>query len=200
MVLSLASTAFGMHLLHVSILLPSRSQSFGSDASADCRSQYYPSSNVQASDSANDLSDDELPLSVPVDPLDSVDGSRAERHPHSMRIPGPNSPSLQVSRAALQSASMRGCPNLRQPIGASRGGETTPLLRKAASFTVPSSHPTPASAGRMNYKSLGRPDGPTTVPQDSIPVPASTTVVHHYKGKSTYGQTVSLVNNHLLKR
>ena len=85
----------------------------------------------------------------------------------------------------------------RQPIGAYRGGETTPLLRKAASFTVPSRNPAPASAGRMNYKSLARPDGPNTVLQDSISDLPTTVVEHHYKGKSTYGQTVSLVENHI---
>lgn len=144
---------------------------------------------MQTSDTANDLSDDEPLLSEPLDPLDSVDTSCAERYGVSEQ----DLASLEVSEAALQTAGMRGRPSPRQPIRAHGGRETTPLLRKAASFTVFSSKPTPASASRINYKPLTHPEVPNSVPQNSTPVPSATIVEHHYNGKSTYGQTVSLV-------
>ncbi|KAH0838448.1 transmembrane amino acid transporter protein-domain-containing protein [Lanmaoa asiatica] len=158
--------------------------------SADYRSQYYPSSNVQAFDLTNDLSDNEPFLSEAANPLDPLDGSRAERRSPCMGDLGQNFPSLQVSEAAFQRASTEGRPTPRQPIKAHRDRETTPLLRKAASFAVHSSNPTSASAGRMDYMSLSHPDNPNTVPQNATPVPSTTTVEHHYKGKSTYGQTL----------
>jgi hypothetical protein len=154
------------------------------------RSQYYPSSNVQTSDMGNDLSDDEPPLSEALDPFDSVDTSCAERHPRYMGVSEENSVSLEVSEAALQTAGMRGRPSPRQPIRAHGGRETTPLLRKAASFTVFPSKPTPASVGRTNYKPLTHPDVPNIVPRDATSVPSATIVEHHYNGKSTYGQTL----------
>jgi len=166
--------------------------------SADYRSQYYPSSNVQTSDVADDLSNDE-PLSEPLDPLDSVDSSCAERHPRCMGVSEQNSASLQVSGAALQTAGMGECPG-PQPIIAPRGRETTPLLRKAASFTVFSSERTPVSVDRINYKSLTHPHDPNIVPRNSTPVPPATIIERRYNGKSTYGQTVSLVENHMFKR
>jgi hypothetical protein len=169
---------------------------------ADYRSQDYPSSNVQTSDMANDLSNDEPPsgLSEPLDLLDSVVNSCAERHPRCMGVSEHNSASLEASEATLQTAGMRGCPSPCQPIRAHGGRETTPLLRKTASFTVFSSKPTLASVGGINYKSLSRPDVPNTVPQNSTPVPSATTVQYHYNGKSTYGQTVSLMEIHVCNR
>ncbi|KAI9572808.1 transmembrane amino acid transporter protein-domain-containing protein [Boletus coccyginus] len=77
-----------------------------------------------------------------------------------------------------------------QPIRAPRGRETTPLLRKAASFTVFSSKPTPVSVGRINYKSLTHPHDPNIAPRISTPVPSAPIVEHRYNGKSTYGQTL----------
>lgn len=133
---------------------------------------------MQASDLTNDLSDDDAPpLSEPVDPLDSIDGSE--------------DPELN---SALQGA---GITSPRQPIRAYRGRETTPLLRKAASFTVFPTNSTPAA--RLNYKSLRPPDDLNTEPQNSTPIPAIVTVEHDYNGKSTYGQTVSRRKNYLLQ-
>ncbi|KAF8559229.1 hypothetical protein OG21DRAFT_1403136 [Imleria badia] len=84
---------------------------------------------------------------------------------------------------------MAGTSSPRQPIGAHRGRETTPLLRKAASFAVFSSTRTPF-AGRTDYESLSHADVPNTVLQISTPVPSAIIVEHHYNGKSTYGQTL----------
>ena len=195
---SLVSTALGMHSLPVSILVAARSRS-SCHTLADYRSQYYPSSNVQTSDMASDISNDEPLLSEPLDPLDSVDNSCAERRPRCMGVPEQNSAPLEISGTAVQTAGMRGRPSPRQPTGAHGGRETTPLLRKAASFTVVSSKPTPASAGRINYKPPSHPGVPNTMSQNPTPV-LSATVVEHRNGKSTYGQTVSLVENHVFKR
>lgn len=167
--------------------------------SVDYRSQYYPSSNVQTSDVASGLSNDEPPLSEPLDPSDLADSSCAERHPRCMDISEQNTASFQVSGAALQTAGMGGHPG-PQPIRAPRGRETTPLLRKAASFTVFSSKPTPVSVGRINYNSLTHPHDPNIAPRISTPVPSASIVEHRYNGKSTYGQTVSPVENHMFKR
>ena len=139
--------------------------------SVDCRSQYYPSSNVQPSNLSDDLFDDSPPPSEPVDSLD-VDGSFAERH-------SPETP---------QAVGRMSSPNLTR---ASRGHETTPLLRKAASFTVFSTNSTPAPATRTDPKFLSHAGGHPE-PQNSAPIPSTGTAEHHYKGKSTYGQTVSL--------
>ena len=144
----------------------------------------------------NDLFGDESPLSEPLKPPDPAESPCVERHSRCMSASEQNSASREVSAATLQTAGMRGRPGLRQSIRTHGGRDTTPLLRKTASFTVFSSKPTPASAGRINYKSQNHPDVPYTVPQNSTPVRSATTVQHHYNGKSTYGQTVSLVENH----
>ncbi|KAF9229485.1 hypothetical protein BS17DRAFT_688120 [Gyrodon lividus] len=71
----------------------------------------------------------------------------------------------------------------------SRGRETTPLLRKAASFTV-SSQPRSVRVGHVNYKSTSLPGTPSILTQTSSPASPGTVVQHHYGGKSTYGQTL----------
>ena len=183
-----ASCEYSPYFLHAIVWIPK---------TADYRSQYYPSSNVQTSDMGNDLPNDEPPLSDPLNPLDS-DSVDTERH--TMGVPEQNSTmsaSPQVFRAAHQ---MAGVSTPRQPIRAHRGRETTPLLRKAASFTVSSSKTPPAFSDRTNYKSLSHPDDPNTVLQNSTPVPSATIVEHHYNGKSTYGQTVSLIKIYIFKR
>lgn len=157
---------------------------------ADYRSQYYPSSNVQTSDTVNDFSDDEPPLSEPLDPSGSIDGWSAQGHPQrTMGVPEQSSVSNPVSEA-LQTVSTRG-----HPIRARRGRETTPLLRKAASFTVFSPRPAPVSASRTDYNTVNHPDG--TAPQIANTIPPATV---DYKGKSTYGQTVSLLKNPIFER
>lgn len=190
MVPSPASTASGMHLLPVCALLSSSCLVLMQ--SVDCRSQYYPTSNVQASSATDDLSDDAPPLSEPVDPVDSVHGSLVERHPRCMGDPL-NPSSVEASERASE---MRP----RQPTRAYRGPEATPLLRKAASFTVFSSSSAPAAAARMNYDSLGRPDDHNAESQHVTHTPPTVVNEHRFKGKSTYGQTVSVVKSCFFKR
>ncbi|KAF8446109.1 transmembrane amino acid transporter protein-domain-containing protein [Boletus edulis BED1] len=79
---------------------------------------------------------------------------------------------------------MAGVRERSKPFGTHRSRENTPLLRKAASFTVFSS-PNPT-----NYESLSHPDDTNIVPQISAPVPSASSVGHHYNGRSTYGQTL----------
>ncbi|KAF8844085.1 hypothetical protein BDN67DRAFT_896024 [Paxillus ammoniavirescens] len=67
------------------------------------------------------------------------------------------------------------------------GRETTPLLRKAASF---SSQPRSVSVGHVDYKSLSLPEIHSGLSQSSSPVSPGTAVEYHYGGKSTYGQTL----------
>ncbi|KAG9314517.1 transmembrane amino acid transporter protein-domain-containing protein [Chiua virens] len=135
-----------------------------------------------------DLSDDDgQPLSEPthrpLDSMSSIDNSSAASN--RMQDPDQNF----ASETALPTSGMRGPPNPRLPIKISRARETTPLLRKAASFTVYSSENTASSAGRADYNTLNRSDDASMVPQHST-LPSSTNVEYRYGGKSTYGQTL----------
>ncbi|KIJ21597.1 hypothetical protein PAXINDRAFT_5758 [Paxillus involutus ATCC 200175] len=206
-----ASSAYSVRDAFISCKFPQQSNIKVLSAyasSTDRRSQYYASSSVQPFDLSSELSDDELQTSELAQP--HVNDTLPERHAQQSQCRGDDSISLDTSAGECQRAVgilPLTCPNPRQlnfsshhsdsdPAcrmqmdsgGAqSSGRETTPLLKKAASF---SSQPRSISVGHVDYKSLSLPEIHSGLSQSSPPASPGTVAEYNYGGKSTYGQTL----------
>ncbi|KAF9240943.1 transmembrane amino acid transporter protein-domain-containing protein [Melanogaster broomeanus] len=136
------------------------------------RSQYYASSIVQPPDLSE--SDDDLPQTSE-HARSCVSNTWAERHDQHKRVP----------EYPWDSPRTLGNSTVTRP----SGRETTPLLRKAVSFT-PYSHRRPAPVSHIDYRSSSLPEIASSSSLTSHQASSAPVVQYHHDGKSTYGQTL----------
>ncbi|KAF9240946.1 transmembrane amino acid transporter protein-domain-containing protein [Melanogaster broomeanus] len=146
------------------------------------RSHYCADSSVQPCDLSSHLSDEQqCQVDDSVSPTASAGVFQRVAGTVPLTSPSPIQPSLSSQHSERARW-------VQRDLSATRlsGRETTPLLKRSASFTL-TSH---CSLAHVDYKSLSPSENTNSLSQTSLQACPGTVVQYHHYGKTTYRQTL----------